>query len=81
MVHILVGASFVAVNRIDELCFGDIQDLADAHGFDWHAREQAAAIEILGPSGTYEALPEWRQCDLIDGLESDAIGYLKSHFT
>ena len=61
-----------------DLCLADIQGLAEEAGFDWDGEEQKAVIEILGPSGTYEDLPEWRQCDLIDALEEGAREYLLS---
>ena len=61
-----------------DLSLGDIQGLAEEAGFDWNGEEQKAVIEILGPTGTYEDLPEWRQCDLIDALEEGAREYLQS---
>ncbi len=63
---------------MNDLSLGEIQELADAAGFDWEGEEQKAVIEILGPTGTYEDLSEWRQCDLIDALEEGAREYLLS---
>ena len=61
-----------------DLCFAELQEIAEKAGYDWDGEEQKAVVEILGPTGTYEDLPEWRQCDLIDALEEEAIEHLLS---
>ena len=60
----------------DGLCLADLQELSKKAGYDWDLEEQKAVGEIRGPTGTYDDLPEWQQCDLIDALEAEAIEYL-----
>jgi len=60
------------------LSLGEIMELAEKAGYDWDGEEQKAIVEILGPTGTYEDLPDWQKCDLIDALEMGAREYLQS---